>query len=538
MLDCVTTKACLEWWLTLFLRPSPPATPSSAPAIPSVIAVAHPSLYIHTQHPRRGSMTPLGLHVISPVPPNPSNPTTMVPARNVGFSPTYVPITDDNYPARRGSTASTSSTLTQSRPQQLSSHPSHPAYPTAFNRDIRRSSLTPSLPTLVPASPTRAHASGRIHNPPTGTEEAETVGGHTRTRTADHAVSRSSISISPMTGPDLLRRGSMPQINHTGWGGPSTRTWNPTLSPPRGSLAEETALLNEGFKFGSGAPETSAATSTLKTLDLLSESRRGSGASRKPMDSFAETEAEEAEKQRRAFLAATYGLDGKRARERLSFAGPSIMPQSASPGTPGASLRRQSLMLWERINTAASAARLAEEGVTPSSLQSLPTIIPAKSLEEFAPRRGSLPLAIPGSHLGRSASRRRDRIDDVPKASGGNSDEEQSDDESDDEEDDQFDGVRTITFQKFLLTDRASFLYHKDPCPHCCPCRIPDLDYYLRLLPCIGQITSSTLATSRQIPCRIPSHLLSTLLPQSILLNLTSTLFYPVPKPSSEGISI
>jgi hypothetical protein len=475
-------------------------------------------------------MTPLGLHVISPVPPNPSNPPTMAPTRNVGFSPTYAPTADDNNAARRGSTASTSSTLTQTRPQLLPGHTSHPAYPVGFNRDSRRSSLTPSLPTLAPVSPTRTHASGRIHTRPSSNEEIEAIATHTRTRTADHTGTRSSTSVSSSTGSDFSRRGSMPQLSHHGWGGPSTRAWNPTLTPQRGSLAEEAAPPSDEFKFGLGPPKTSAATAALKNLDPSTDSRRGSSASRKLMDAFAETEAEEAEKQRRAFLAATYGEDGKRARERLSFAGPSVPPQKASPGTPSATLRRQSLMLWERINTAASAARLAEEGGVLTNPQSLPTIMPVKSVEDLGVRRGSLPLAIPGSQLGRSPSRRRDRIEDVINAFSSKSEEERSDDTSEDEEDDVFDGVSNNTVASNLLTNRANFLYRKDPYHHYCPCQTPDPDYYLQLSHYIEQITCSTLAICKRTPCPILFHLHSIPPRPLISLNSISTSFYQVRK--------
>lgn len=80
-------------------------------------------------------------------------------------------------------------------------------------------------------------------------------------------------------------------------------------------------------------------------------------------DVFAEAEAAEADRQKREFLAATYGGDGKRARERLSLA------SSHSPGT-----RRPSLMLWEKLGKQSTSA-------------------PALPLPDE--RRGSLPIAIP-----------------------------------------------------------------------------------------------------------------------------------------------
>lgn len=61
------------------------------------------------------------------------------------------------------------------------------------------------------------------------------------------------------------------------------------------------------------------------------------------MSVFEEAEAEEAERQRRTFLAATYGVDGRRARERLSIGGQSIHAGQ------GRGLRRESLILWESV---------------------------------------------------------------------------------------------------------------------------------------------------------------------------------------------
>jgi hypothetical protein len=135
------------------------------------------------------------------------------------------------------------------------------------------------------------------------------------------------------------------------------------------------------------------------------------------MDAFEEAEADEAEKQHRAFLAATYGEDGRRARERLSFAGPSGLPNMASNGN----LRRQSLLLWEKINTAATT------GLSPQALSSAPVISPSNPADDPGPRRGSLPLAIPGGGLGRNPSRRRDPLDPSPPTVVGPEDVEDGD---------------------------------------------------------------------------------------------------------------
>lgn len=122
-------------------RSSQPLSPSSAPSIPSAIAVTHPSQFIHTHHPRRGSLTPLGLNIISPVPPQALREReNLNPTRNVGFHPNYSP--EQSFLAtaaasnagalsfsglqqtnRRNSAASTMSRLTLSRPP--TAHSSH-----------------------------------------------------------------------------------------------------------------------------------------------------------------------------------------------------------------------------------------------------------------------------------------------------------------------------------------------------------------------------------------------------------------------------
>jgi len=154
---------------------------------------------------------------------------------------------------------------------------------------------------------------------------------------------------------------------------------------------------------------------------------------REDMDAFELAEAEEADRHRRAFLAATYGGDAKRARERLSIGGPSMTPVG-SPGTPaGSTVRRQSLLLWEKVHMSALSAKLAEEGGELS--MSPPAINMPNPLDVNAPRRGSLPIAIPGGSFGRSPSRRRRKGEDMDAPSEGLQPEDESGDdgESDDE---------------------------------------------------------------------------------------------------------
>ncbi|OCF55739.1 hypothetical protein L486_06490 [Kwoniella mangroviensis CBS 10435] len=450
--------------------PSPPKSPSSAPPTPSVIAVTHPSQFIHTHHPRRGSLTPLGLNLISPVPPHVnrdrsgsgsgSQPTT---SRSVGFQQPW-PGADlgaaniagggSLLGQRRGSAASTTSTLTQSRPppQQIA----HSFYPPDWNPGRRRSSLTPSGPTLAAPSPTRTHISGKTSRPVSSDGSNGTPSLRSRHRVlGTESIAPDSTSPSPFSGapPDgYARRGSLPHLGYNAWTGPGHRTWNPVLPPPRGSVgeiaAEDIRLPDEGFKFGSvgghasgSGTGTSPATAALRAVDLSpnSSGRRASIRKRDEMDVFEQAEEAEAERQRRAFLAATYGEDGKRARERLSIG---AQGGQGPPGTPAGGLRRQSLLLWERMGM----AKQSSDGeIAPSSAPPVPShLFPANGLlaeGDLAQRRGSLPIAIPGGGLGRSPSRRsaREHKKDSPatvveKDPEGTAEEEEEGDEDGDED--------------------------------------------------------------------------------------------------------
>ncbi|KAL7424113.1 hypothetical protein Q5752_001698 [Cryptotrichosporon argae] len=340
-----------------------PFGPSSAPPVPSVTAVTHPSPYVHTQLPRRSSIAPLAHHTISPVPPNLHG----SPHRAVGFHPPsdYSPVAAP----RRDSAHSISSVLSASRPLGVSSTPSHPALAR------RRSSLTPSVATLAPASPTRATASGRVSR-----QEAVRASG------------------SPLGD----RRSSLPglgqgaSLNYGGWAPP--KPFAPTLPPQRGSM-EAGAAIDEGFKFGSGIP---APRIEAGDAPMLYSERRLSLMPNKPvseMDAFEQAEAEEAERQRRAFIAATYGGDGKRARDRLSIGGPHHVGSSTTSEN-----RRKSLAIWEKLTPTGSQGSLPSSG----------PILPSSSSDSFAAeRRGSLPIAIPGSELGRTPSHRSKHTEEL-----------------------------------------------------------------------------------------------------------------------------
>lgn len=256
----------------------------------------------------------------------------------------------------------------------------------------RRSSLTPSISTLAPPSPTHAHANGISIRPKSSDDS----------RHPAHADSAIGFLELINKGENYVRRGSLPHIGHRGWAGHSQRVWNPILPPPRGSVSKDDSgeLPNENFKFGSGISSTF---STPYHVSPLGSGRRPSESKkREDMSVFEQAEAEEAERQRRAFLAATYGADGRRARERLSIGG-----QSINAGQ-GRGLRRQSLMLWESVGMF---RRSGDESavsapVGPSRSANVTGLLSGE--DEVPLRRGSLPIAIPGS-LERNASRRQER---------------------------------------------------------------------------------------------------------------------------------
>jgi hypothetical protein len=156
------------------------------------------------------------------------------------------------------------------------------------------------------------------------------------------------------------------------------------------------------------------------------------------MDAFQEQEAQEADRQQRAFLAATYGEDGRRARERLSIGG----PVANTPASP--SMRRPSLMLWEKLGMAAAAKQFDPEVAASSA----PTLILPKAMseEELGQRRGSLPIAIPIAGLGRSPSKHRRNVQ------GESLDEEGASDEEEDAEDVDGDVSRLCAGKSLVLT--------------------------------------------------------------------------------------
>lgn len=205
----------------------------------------------------------------------------------------------------------------------------------------------------------------------------------------------------------------MPHIVYEAGG--SSRAWNPSLAPPRGSVGDEETILGDGFRFGSIPSESgpsSPATATLRAIDGPS-GRRASHIPTSGMglrsDVFEEAEAAEAEKQRKAFIAATFGTDGKRARERLSIGGPGA---STPHGSPGSNMRRPSLMLWEKLGMQAAHRAIGPLDVGSASAPTLPIFGQPASFDDsdmLGHRRGSLPIAIPGGTIGRSSSKREQK---------------------------------------------------------------------------------------------------------------------------------
>lgn len=162
-------------------------------------------------------------------------------------------------------------------------------------------------------------------------------------------------------------------------------------------MAEPEPSINRGFTFGTISSEPpaltasdpghggSAAQSLQRIAQISSASRRAEDSS----SAFQAAEEAEAERQRRAFLAATYGEDSARARARLSLGGGS----SNSPSST-ASTRRQSLLVWERVNKKPDGTAAAAGPSTSSS--HVPPIFNAAMHDDqlAASRRPSLPINI------------------------------------------------------------------------------------------------------------------------------------------------
>ncbi|GMK58867.1 hypothetical protein CspeluHIS016_0603090 [Cutaneotrichosporon spelunceum] len=387
--------------------------PSSAPPTPSVISVTHPSQFIHTHHPRRGSITPLGLNVISPVPPQLHHLDGTVPLAEGGSSFGSSPVRTVGFHAvdgasymhmldapRRDSVATTSSTasktsvasnLTATRPGYSSgayrrssltpSLQSLPAGTTAaqqfatqrstplFDSSRRRGSLTPSVPTLAAPSPTRALVAGKLVAKTFAAELP--MPAHAADVVAERRGSVAALQAEALRSES--RRGSLPQLYYGAWTGPGDRRGS-------GDSNLGQATIRREFKFGSiNSPEHEheGAAGSLQRIAQLSWAKKSEASA------FEEAEQAEAERQRRAFLAATYGEEARRARARLSLGGRST---TASPASP-VSTRRQSLVLWERIRgsgSSSSAGHRTPSGRSTTTGDDLGII-----------RRPSLPVNIP-----------------------------------------------------------------------------------------------------------------------------------------------
>ena len=213
------------------------------------------------------------------------------------------------------------------------------------------------------------------------------------------------------------RRGSLPHLAY-GSSHHAPRSWNPSLPPQRGSVSDD--IPDDDYKFGTANDiGHSPAEAALKSMDvngvrLTTWIPSISGKRRESKVVFEEAEAEEAERQQRAFLAATYGGDSRRARERLSIGGSSHTIHGENLGTPNESHRRQTLLIWERMNmTATTAVETDGSADAPYSAPASSAITPVESTETPAQRRGSVPIAIPGDKMGRSPTRRSAKAADM-----------------------------------------------------------------------------------------------------------------------------
>lgn len=389
--------------------------PSSAPPTPSVISVTHPSQFIHTHHPRRGSLTPLGLNVISPVPPSqvqPLDSSQGYPIRSLGFNAGGGGSDGQFDASRRDSVASVSSNLTATRPStyamssvagssstgytghyrrsSLTPSLTNLAPPANFNASKRRSSLTPSLPTLAAPSSSRAVAAGRI----TGTPASS--------RTIDSVLSGRRGSAAALIMSSDARRGSLPHLYYGAWTGPGTPTARESWSSSRTAatvpgIDSSAAVIDSSFKFGN-PPTLTASYSRAESSDETAAgslqrvahlSNLASSSRRKDPTAFELAEQQEADRQRRAFLAATYGEDSRRARARLSLGG-----AVAAPGSP-ASTRRQSLLLWERIHRPPDGTAIPPAAAEAAAASGVPVTTLARTLQTELGRRPSLPINIP-----------------------------------------------------------------------------------------------------------------------------------------------
>lgn len=177
------------------------------------------------------------------------------------------------------------------------------------------------------------------------------------------------------------RRGSLPHMYYGAWTGPMMGQ-----QYSRMTLEDDTEpAISRGFTFGTISSEPPGITtsdpghgSAGQSLQRLAQLSSSTSRRADNVSAFQAAEELEAERQRRAFLAATYGQDSARARARLSLGG-TPNTNASSPS----STRRQSLLIWER-------AHKPPDGVPPA-----PALAAAVMQDTaLASRRPSLPINI------------------------------------------------------------------------------------------------------------------------------------------------
>lgn len=310
---------------------------NSAPPSPAAAAVLHPPVYIHTHHPRRSSLTPLNLNTISPAPPS---------------AQVADHVRRESHLSGLGVGGGTSPTL-------------------------RRKSLTPSLSTLAVASPSKLNATGTIARRPLGSLSAATdprgVRPGSPERSAQIAARRGRGSWTGSEDESTVVPSAGPQLNTSRLG--PRRSSQPINHAAPADDASPFAF-NQDFKFGA-APSSP------------------------PHSISAEAEAAEAERQRMAFMQATYGRKESSSRK---LDAPGLYKPNGQEALMGSEGYRRGSLTW--------AHELGSDS-------------------EHDDRRPSVPIAIPAGSEGRH--RRRDSdvesIDSDPEAAaahGGDLDPRQS----------------------------------------------------------------------------------------------------------------
>ncbi|KAJ9093855.1 hypothetical protein QFC21_006228 [Naganishia friedmannii] len=493
--------------------------PSSAPASPGMLQ--EPSEYIHTHLPRRASLTPANLNLVSPVPPSAS-------------------VIEQ---VRRESQLSNMGNPGNSPLLGSSEHFGQ------MHWGLRRKSLTPSSPSLAMASPTKMTATASISRKSAFGATLASGDMHARSSSAGpgsipsdrglrsgtsglgrRSSTRPATSEGVMTAIGERRRSTprartpdpdSPTVNNSGSASasrvPQLGSTGPSLQLPNleqpsnvstgpaelsGTAATPIPVVftpgSAGFKFGESA--TSGSPSSVTRHSPTSSTNRSPDS----------TEAAEAERQRIAFMTSSYGhaTRGSLGRGGLSTATPgsrrgsALRDQiiSASASTPegkkillgNEGYRRGSLGI-PGFDTSGLAALSTSASTTASGLGSIPPILGAQigqgsstpsASSSHDGRRGSIPVTIPERDPRRTPST---ASEDIPES------------EDEDEQEQDFGQQMTESYAAQLVTsDRAQWelqtarpLLHR-PLPPLMPLSDPGP----RLLP-------STLALHRA------SHLLS-----------------------------